>query len=276
MIDVGLQITHLGSGSRGNSTLLESDNCKVLIDCGFSLKQTEKRLSRIEIEPSSIDAIFITHHHGDHSRSALKASQKWDARLYCNIETAIKMGWNPILDCRTFGNLERINVNDEISVLPIPIPHDDAENIALIVSNGDGNRAGFVTDLGEATVELKRHLKGCAHISIEANYDHSKLMQGPYPDSLKRRITSRGGHLSNSQTAEILNEVMTPELKTIVLCHLSDKNNAPHLAESEVLMMIGEEYKGMIFISEQSGPEFKIIIGENNLETKIKTEISDP
>ena len=276
MIDVGLQITHLGSGSRGNSTLLESDNCKVLIDCGFSLKQTEKRLSRIEIEPSSIDAIFITHHHGDHSRSALKASQKWDARLYCNIETAIKMGWNPISDCRTFGNLERINVNDEISVLPIPIPHDDAENIALIVSNGDGNRAGFVTDLGEATVELKRHLKGCAHISIEANYDHSKLMQGPYPDSLKRRITSRGGHLSNSQTAEILNEVMTPELKTIVLCHLSDKNNAPHLAESEVLMMIGEEYKGMIFISEQSGPEFKIIIGGNNLETKIKTEISDP
>jgi phosphoribosyl 1,2-cyclic phosphodiesterase len=276
VIDVGLQITHLGSGSRGNSTLLESDNCKVLIDCGFSLKQTEKRLSRIEIESSSIDAIFITHHHGDHSRSALKASQKWDARLYCNIETAIKMGWNPISDCRTFSNLERINVNDEISVLPIPIPHDDAENIALIVSNGDGNRAGFVTDLGEATVELKRHLKGCAHISIEANYDHSKLMQGPYPDSLKRRITSRGGHLSNSQTAEILNEVMTPELKTIVLCHLSDKNNAPHLAESEVLMMIGEEYKGMIFISEQSGPEFKIIIGENNLETKIKAEISDP
>jgi phosphoribosyl 1,2-cyclic phosphodiesterase len=276
VIDVGLKITHLGSGSRGNSTLLESDNCKVLIDCGFSLKQTEKRLSRIEIEPSSIDAIFITHHHGDHSRSALKASQKWDARLYCNIETAIKMGWNPISDCRTFSNLERINVNDEISVLPIPIPHDDAENIALIVSNGDGNRAAFVTDLGEATVELKRHLKGCAHISIEANYDHSKLMQGPYPDSLKRRITSRGGHLSNSQTAEILNEVMTPELKTIVLCHLSDKNNAPHLAESEVLMMIGEEYKGMIFISEQSGPEFKIIIGENNLETKIKAEISDP
>ena len=273
---MGLQITHLGSGSRGNSTLLESDNCKVLIDCGFSLKQTEKRLSRIEIEPSSIDAILITHHHGDHSRSALKASQKWDAELYCNIETAIKMGWNPILDCRTFGNLERININEEISVLPIPIPHDDAENIALIVSNGDGNRAGFVTDLGEATVELKRHLKGCAHISIEANYDHSKLMQGPYPDSLKRRITSRGGHLSNSQTAEILNEVMTPELKTIVLCHLSDKNNAPHLAESEVLMRIGEEYKGMIFISEQSGPEFKIVIGEKNLETKIMTEISDP
>ena len=91
MIDMGLQITHLGSGSRGNSTLLESDSCKVLIDCGFSLKQTEKRLSTIKIEPSSIDAIFITHHHGDHSKSALKASQKWGSNLYCNIETAINL-----------------------------------------------------------------------------------------------------------------------------------------------------------------------------------------
>jgi len=266
---VGIEITHLGSGSRGNSTLLESDNCKVLIDCGFSLKQTEMRLSRIRIEPNTIDAIFVTHHHGDHSRSALKASQKWKSDLYCNIETAIKMGWNPMSDCKTFGNLERIDINEEISVLPIPIPHDDADNIALIVSNGDGNRAGFATDLGEATVELKRHLKGCTHISIEANYDHNKLMQGPYPDSLKRRITGRGGHLSNSQTANILNEIITPQLKTIVLCHLSDKNNAPHLAESEVLMNIGEEFKGQIFISGQSGPDFKIRIGERSGNTKI-------
>ena len=83
-------------------------------------------------------------------------------------------------------------------------------------------------------------------------------MQGPYPDSLKRRISGRGGHLSNSQTAEILKEIMNPGLKSIVLCHLSDKNNAPHIAESEVLMRIGDEFNGEIFISEQSGPNFKI------------------
>ena len=79
-----------------------------------------------------------------------------------------------------------------------------------------------------------------------------------YPDSLKRRISGRGGHLSNSQTAEILKEIMNPGLKSIVLCHLSDKNNAPHIAESEVLMRIGDEFNGEIFISEQSGPNFKI------------------
>ena len=170
------------------------------------------------------------------------------------------MGWNPISECRTFANLERLDISEEISVLPIPVPHDDAENIALIVSNGDGNRAGFVTHLGAATVELKRHLKGCSHISIEANYDHEKLMQGPYPDSLKRRIMGRGGHLSNSQTADIIKEILTPNLKTLVLCHLSDRNNAPHLAESEVLMQIADDFGGSIFISGQDGPDFRIVL----------------
>ena len=238
---MGLEIIHLGSGSRGNSTLVTSGDSSILIDCGFSLKQIELRLKRINVKPDSIDAIIVTHHHGDHSKSALRASQKWESKLYSNTETAIKMGWNPISECRTFGNLERIEISEEISVLPIPIPHDDAENIALIVSNGDGYRAGFATDLGEATVEL-------------------------YPDSLKRRITGRGGHLSNSQTADIISEILTPNLRTIVLCHLSDKNNAPHLAESEVLMQIANEFKGSIFISGQDGPDFKIIVGEKEIE----------
>ena len=263
---MGLEITHLGSGSRGNSTLLVSNDSKILIDCGFSLKQTELRLSRIDVDPKTIDAIIVTHHHGDHSKSALRASEKWGARLYSNIETAIKMGWNPISECRTFADLERLEISDSLSILPIPIPHDDAENIALIVSNGEGLRAGFATDLGEATVELKRHLKGCSHISIEANYDHQRLMQGPYPDSLKRRITGRGGHLSNSQTADILSEILTSDLKTIVLCHLSDKNNAPHIAESEVLMQIADDFEGSIFISGQDGPDFKIIVGDKDLK----------
>ena len=266
MLDMGLEIIHLGSGSRGNSTLLISGNSKMLIDCGFSLKQTELRLKRIDVDPETIDAVIVTHHHGDHSKSALRASKKWGSKLYSNTETAIKMGWNPISECRTFANLERLDISEEISILPIPVPHDDAENIALIVSNGDGNRAGFVTDLGEATVELKRHLKGCSHISIEANYDHEKLMEGPYPDSLKRRITGRGGHLSNSQTADIIKEILTPNLKTLVLCHLSDKNNAPHLAESEVLMQIADDFEGSIFISGQDGPDFKIVL--ENKEAK--------
>ena len=270
-INMALEITPLGSGSRGNSTLLRSGSTMVLIDCGFSLKQLELRLSRINVNPLDIDGIFITHHHSDHAKSAKRASEKWDAILHCNPETAVRMGWAPISECRTFGNVERIQISDGMSLLPIPIPHDDADNVAVIATNGDGHRAAIVTDLGEATHELKRHLNGCSHISIEANYDEERLMNGPYPHSLKRRISGRGGHLSNLQTAEILQDIMNPKLQSIVLCHLSEKNNAPHLAESEVLMHIGEEYSGTISISTQDGPDFTIRVGElKNEDVKIR------
>ena len=108
---------------------------------------------------------------------------------------------------------------------------------------------------------ILRHLAGCSHISIEANYDHSRLMGGPYPNSLKKRISGRGGHLSNAQTSEILQRVCHENLESVVLCHLSEKNNAPHLAESEVLMAVGDSFKGSISISRQTGPEFSNWIG---------------
>ena len=263
---MGMEIIHLGAGSSGNSTLLRSDETSVLIDCGFSLKQMESRLRMAGVEPTSIDGVLVTHHHSDHSKTALRASKNWDAVLYSNLETAIRMGWEPIVECRTFGALERIVVSDEISLLPIPVPHDDADNVAVIASNGDGRRAAVVTDLGELTADLMRHLSGCSHISIEANYDHDRLMSGPYPEVLKRRISGRGGHLSNAQTGEALSEIVNKNLESVVLCHLSERNNAPHLAESEVLMSMEERFSGSIGISLQSGPEFSNWLGQSEPE----------
>ena len=108
---------------------------------------------------------------------------------------------------------------------------------------------------------IRDSLRGCSHISIESNYDQQKLMDGPYPDSLKRRISGRGGHLSNLQTASILQEVVTPLTKSIVLCHLSEKNNAPHLAESETLMKIHDIFQGDLSISGSLGPDFTHVLG---------------
>ncbi|MAK95687.1 MAG: MBL fold metallo-hydrolase [Candidatus Thermoplasmatota archaeon] len=263
---MGMEITHLGSGSAGNSTLLRSEETCVLIDCGFSLKQMEARLGLAGVEPSSIDAILVTHHHSDHSKTALRASKNWDSVLHSNLETATRMGWEPMAECRTFESLERIVVSEEISLMPIPVPHDDADNVAVIASNGDGRRAAIVTDLGELTVDLMRHLSGCSHISIEANYDHSRLMSGPYPESLKRRISGRGGHLSNTQTGDALAEIVSNRLESLVLCHLSERNNAPHLAESEVLMAMEDKFVGSIGISRQSGPEFSHWLGQSEPE----------
>lgn len=266
LIVMSMEITHLGSGSRGNSTLISSGETRVLVDCGFSLRQMESRLLLTGVEPQSIDAILVSHHHSDHSRSAKSASEKWGAALHANLGTAAKMGWQPISECRTFGHLDRIGISEDLSLLPIPVPHDDADNVAVIATNGDGRRAAIVTDLGEPTVELKKHLSGCSHISIEANYDHKRLMRGPYPEPLKRRISGRGGHLSNAQTGEVLSEVISDEAVSIVLCHLSEKNNAPHLAESEVLMHIGEHYSGSLSISKQEGPEFSNWLGQSKPE----------
>ena len=257
-----LEITHLGSGSAGNSVAYKNEDTVFLIDCGLSTRQMEKRLFLAGITPNQVDHILITHHHADHSKSALKSSKKWGARLHSNLETAIRMGWQPMSEVRTFSDLERIEINHNVSVMPIPVPHDDADNVAFIIFSG-GERAAYVTDLGEATDELKKHLKGCSHISIEANYDHDKLLNGPYPDSLKRRISGRGGHLSNLQTANILRDVVTASTKSIVLCHLSEKNNAPHIAESEALMKIHDFFEGDLSISRKKGPEFTHSIGEN-------------
>ena len=261
---MAIGITHLGSGSRGNATVVSSGDCNVLVDCGFSLKQTEKRLGIAGIKPSNIDSIVVTHHHKDHSGSALRASKKWGSDLHCNLGTASKMEWDLVEECITFGNLERVEFSSDLSMLAIPVPHDDADNVALIASDGNGDRAAIVTDLGEAPQDLIKHLSGCNHISIEANYDHQRLVGGPYPESLKRRISGRGGHLSNRQAGEVLLEVMHEDLESIVLCHLSERNNAPHLAESEVLMAIGDEFTGNISISRQLGPEFSFCTGQSN------------
>ena len=264
-----LKITHLGSGSKGNATLLSTDHENVLIDCGFSLIKTEKRLGSIGLKGEDISAIIVTHNHGDHSRSAERASKKWGAELHCNIETAIRMGWEPISTCRTFNNLDRVECVDDFSFIGVQIPHDKADNVAIVTNSGRGEKAAFLTDLGESTMELKKYLEGCRHISIEANYDQKKLFMSSYPEVLKRRISGRGGHLSNFQTGKLLSEVMHSKLESIVLCHLSDKNNAPHLAESEVLYHIGDRYNGDIAISRQIGPEFSHYLGQEEKE-KIK------
>lgn len=256
-----LEITHLGSGSRGNCAIINSDDTRVMIDCGFSIKQTEKRMSILDLKPRDIDAIIVTHHHQDHSKSAMAASKKWGTSVYCNQFTATKMNWE-YNECNIFENLERIDFSSKLSIMPIPVPHDDSDNIGIIASDKKKHRAAIITDLGEATDELIKHLRGCEHISIEANYDNSRLMGGPYPDLLKRRISGRGGHLSNEQTSEILGQVCHPKLESIVLCHLSEKNNAPHIAESEVLLGIDEKFNGEIAISSQNGPEFTHWIGE--------------
>ncbi|MDA8568220.1 MBL fold metallo-hydrolase [Euryarchaeota archaeon] len=258
-------LTHLGTGSRGNATLLETEHAKVLIDQGFSGAQLEKRLARLNIHPTEIDFIFISHHHGDHGGGALVAQKRWKMKVQANHRTAEELGLQPELT-HYFDSLDLVKVSDDLSVLPVPVPHSGADNVAFVASH-NGQRAAVITDLGSWTDELVTHVRGCEHIAIEANYDHNRLMNGPYPFSLKDRISGRGGHLSNDQTGEFLAQVCTPATRSISLTHLSEKNNQPHLAESTVLYHIDEIFSGDISISLQDGPEHSHYIGRTAEES---------
>ena len=259
LIEMVMTLTHLGTGSRGNATLLETEHAKVLIDQGFSGAQLEKRLGRLNIHPTDIDYIFISHHHGDHGGGAAVVQKRWKMKVQANHRTAEELGLLPELTYN-FESLDMIHVSQDLAILPVPVPHSGADNVAFIASH-NGERAAVITDLGSWTDELVTHVRGCEHIAIEANYDHDRLMNGPYPYSLKDRISGRGGHLSNEQTGRFLAQVCTPATKSISLTHLSEKNNQPHLAESTVLYHIDGIFSGDITISLQDGPEDSHYIG---------------
>lgn len=270
-VHMTMTITHLGTGSRGNSTLLETPNAKILIDQGFSGVQLKKRLARLNLEPEDIDCVVISHHHGDHGGGASVVQSKWNIPVLANERTALELGLNPELT-KYFDSLDLVKIGDDLTLLPVPVPHDGSDNVAFVASHG-GERAAIITDLGSWTDELITHVRGCEHISIESNYDHQRLVSGPYPYSLKDRITGRGGHLSNDQTGQFLAEVCTEATRTITLTHLSEKNNMPHIAESTVLYYIEEIFSGDLKISMQDGPEFSHYIGDTTkrVEAEKKT-----
>ena len=254
-----MEVTHLGTGSRGNATLIATDETAVLIDQGFSCRQLERRLAAAGRSPKDLDAILITHHPGDHAGGAARAHRRWGTPIHANQRTLGQIGMLGEEGAEVFDALDLIDVMD-LSLLPVPVPHSGADNVAFIASH-QGHRAAVVTDLGSWTEELVQHLKPCEHIAIEANYDHARLANGPYPTSLKDRILSRGGHLSNQQTAELLDQVVSDVTKSITLTHLSVENNRPHLAESEVLMRIDDRFEGDVSISLQDGPTFSHHLG---------------
>lgn len=263
-LGMSLSLTHLGTGSRGNATLVESDDVKILIDQGFSGKQLEKRLARMEINPKEIDAIVLTHHHSDHGGGAAIAQRRWGIPTYCNDRTATALNLD-LRNVQIFESLEALDFANDLALLPVPVPHSGADNVAFIASH-KGERGAVITDLGSWTDELVNHVSGCQHISIESNYDNKRLWNGPYPMKLKDRIASRGGHLSNDQTGQFLSQVVDKNTRSIVLTHLSEKNNAPHLAESTVLYHLDDLFEGDIQISLQDGPEFTHHIGQSDGE----------
>ena len=226
-----VRLTILGSGSAGNCAYLETDDVRILIDAGFSLRQIRQRLALIGRAPENLTGILVTHEHSDHVQGVLGLSQKLHIPIYCNRPTQEAMEYQngAKLGCRLFSTGGSFEVGD-LGVETFSIPHDAQDPVGFLIQTPAGN-IGFLTDLGHATRLVLERVRRANVLVLEANHDIKMLQDCPHrPWSLKQRILSRHGHLSNEAAAEATEQIMSPDLRHLFLAHLSGECNHPELA----------------------------------------------
>lgn len=226
----GLRLHVLGSGSQGNCAVIESTQGAVLVDCGFSKKETFQRLEALGIARSSIKAILITHEHSDHIKGVGVVSRGLCIPVYATYETA---SYHPL--AREVSALP-IHVRDRfevagITITTFPTSHDARQPIGMRFE-ADHDAIGYLTDTGTVSPEAKELLYDTRILALESNHNETMLQKGPYPYRLKQRIASDLGHLSNDQAASVAGELQSRRLETIVGMHLSETNNTTDKAEA--------------------------------------------
>jgi phosphoribosyl 1,2-cyclic phosphodiesterase len=252
-----MRVTVLGSGSAGNATLVEADGTRLLVDAGFSGRDLERRMAAAEVDPASIAAIVITHDHGDHTRGMGILARRFGLPLYLTPRTrqacaALLAGGE---DVRTYGSAAPFRIGP-LEVRPFLTVHDAADPVAVTITDTrTGARLGIATDLGRPTVAVRAELAGCNMLVLEANHDDAMLWSGPYPWSVKQRIASSHGHLSNRAAAELAVELFHPGLATMVLAHLSEHcNNAGLAADAVGSALERMRYRGSLTVAPQAEP----------------------
>jgi phosphoribosyl 1,2-cyclic phosphodiesterase len=227
-----LSVCVLGSGSRGNSTYVSDGATSILIDAGFSARETGRRLRALGIDPGTLRAILLTHEHGDHVRGVERLSRLYRLPVFMTAGTrraALLPAIADEVETFTCGRPFRIAT---LEVHPFSISHDAADPSGFTIES-NGCRLGIATDLGRATAVVREHLRGCRMVILEANHDPRMLIEGPYPWFLKQRIQGRTGHLSNGESCRLLAEILECGLTHVILAHLSETNNTPQMALAE-------------------------------------------
>jgi len=224
-----LRFTSLGSGSSGNGLVVESGTTRVLMDCGFALADTKARLQRAGLSPAQLAGIVVTHEHDDHMGGVARFALRYAIPVYLTRGSAQWLPADfPAVLVRYIDSHTPFAV-DGLSVEPFPVPHDAREPVQYVFSDGAA-RLGVVTDLGTVTQHVVEKLSGCEALVIECNHDLDMLMEGPYPVSLKHRVSGRFGHLSNSDAGQLVAALERSRLRHLIAAHLSQQNNRPELA----------------------------------------------
>lgn len=228
-----MKLTVLGSGSNGNASYVETDETRLLIDVGFSGRQIRQRLATLGRVPENLTAILITHEHSDHIAGLAAIAEKARIPVFCNRATMDEINHitgGAKLDFRLFVAGGGFDVGD-ISVQTFSIPHDAQDPVGFVLQSNNV-KIGFATDLGHVTKLVLDRIRGVNALVLESNHDVKMLQDCPHrPWSLKQRILSRHGHLSNEAAADCVTEVMTSDLSHLYLGHLSRDCNKPELAQ---------------------------------------------
>jgi phosphoribosyl 1,2-cyclic phosphodiesterase len=259
---MGVSVSILASGSRGNSALVASTCTKILVDAGISCRETFKRMKTLGEDPQSLSAILITHEHSDHIYGLATLAKKLRIPIFMTGAThqawarAIRdeKGERPQVEkLERFESGHKFHIGD-IEVKPFTIPHDAADPVGFTF-RADGIKIGIATDLGYIPVSVRDHLRGSDVLVMESNHDVEMLRGGPYPWSVKQRVMSRVGHLSNQALADFFSNDYDNSAAFVVLAHLSEQNNHPEIARREAekaLAARGGLFQNRVLLAAQS------------------------
>ena len=244
-----VRFASLGSGSKGNGTLIDDGDTRLLIDLGFTVKESIKRLARLGMAPEDVDAILVTHEHGDHIHGVAGFARRFGTPVYLTTGT---------YDLKRMGQLPRRNsINrdesfmvDSFNVMPVVVPHDAREPCQYIVTSSFDVSVGVLTDLGHITPHVEECYRDCDALLLECNHDLDMLAQGPYPHMLKQRVGGDYGHLNNHQAAGLLEMIDLARLRHLVISHISEQNNLPHLVR-EALQPALRDWPGSFWVADQ-------------------------
>jgi len=245
-----IRFASLGSGSKGNGTLVESGDTCLLVDCGFSVRETDRRLARLGRSGHDLSAILVTHEHGDHGRGVAALARKYGLPVYLTAGTLRGLQRHAPAAPGIVCGQQAFEVGG-ITVTPVTVPHDAREPVQFHFTVA-GRRLGILTDLGCITPHVVNSFHDCDGLLLEANHDTGMLGSGPYPAALKRRVGGDWGHLNNGQAVQFLHAVERRRLQVLVLGHISQQNNAVGLV-AEAVAPLRQDLHQMHYACQEQG-----------------------
>jgi len=246
-----VRFASLGSGSKGNATLVGHGDTLVMIDCGFSAREASRRMERLDVDPQALDAILVTHEHSDHSAGVAAFSRKFQTPVYMTHGTASTGRVKNCFDFRCIAPGDSFSVG-ALEVEAIAVPHDAREPCQYRLSGPRGS-LGVLTDLGSITPHIVESYADCDALLLEFNHDAEMLFDGDYPLSLKHRVGGDWGHLNNEQAVELLEQIDVPRLQHLVVAHVSQNNNCLDKAAAALEGVDGLDQSRVVWAGQGEG-----------------------